>query len=171
MRFIAILILLMAWPAAAQQSKQDVAPGQESDKLAITITNADGHSLSFWGRKEDYEFIILTDFRLGGGQQFSDEMPSYQIDDHDMLETEWLREHEARYSEKWGDVGGNTAWWREWSDSENSVGPGMVLYSLITAKEIAISYRIADGSSHTTRFSLMDTRSTLVKATGLKVED
>lgn len=171
MRLLAILILLMALPVAAQQSKKDAAPGQESDKLAITITNADGHSLAFWGRKEGGQFIILTDFRLGGGQQFGDEMPSYQIDDHDMLETEWLREHEARYGEKWGDIGENTVWWLEWSDTENSVGPGMVLYSLITAREIAISYRIADGSSHTTRFSLMDTRSALVKATGLKVED
>jgi hypothetical protein len=174
MRVIAFVLLLVAGTAAAaDQSKPSYGPGRDSDKLAITLTNPEGQTLSLWGRydqKTGY-YAILTEFRLAGGQTFALTMPTYRIDDNDELETEWMQDFDKRHTDKWGDVEETRIWWLVWGDSRNVMKKSTVGRTWLTGKTIAINYSTADGTPRTASFPLTGARAAVVAATGIKIND
>jgi hypothetical protein len=175
MRLIAfVLLLVVAVPAAAYESLLGPAPGIESDKLAITLTNKAGDTLSLWGRtimkRRDY-YAIMTEFRLAGGQKFGLTMPTYRIDENDELETQWMQDHGDRYGEKWGDVDETRIWWLVWGDPKNAMKKSTVGHKWLTGETIVISYTAADGTARTASFALTGAREAVVAATGLKIND
>ena len=172
MRAIALLLLLFAFPASAAQKPVDLAPGRDADKLAVTYTNADGDKLSIWGRHEKDYAVLLAEFRPGGGREFADEMPSYQLDTYKWpLETDWMRDQTAMGRDKWGDAEKSRIWWFVWSDTGNVLRRSMVGHSWLAAKSIIINYRGADGTARTATFSLTGMRDAVVNAIGITVED
>jgi hypothetical protein len=174
MRLVAILLLLFAAPAAASESLLGPAPGIESDKLAIMLTNEAGDTLSLWGRtikkRKDY-YAILTEFRLAGDQKFRLTMPTYHIDDSDELETQWMQDGVDRYGEKWGDVDETRIWWLVWGDRKNVMKKSTVGHNWLTGKTIVITYTAADGTPKTASFTLTGAREAVVATTGLKIND
>jgi hypothetical protein len=172
MRLAALFLLLIALPAVAAAKKLE-PPGLRTDKLAFTVTNGDGETLSFWWRhaKAEGYYVVFTEFRLGGGREFAPEMPTYRFGLSDPLETEWMRERERTGRQNWGDVEPARIWWVEWLDGENVVGPHIVLHSALKANDMTITYRTADGAEHTSRFDIGGFKSALIAATGMKVQD
>ena len=173
MRIIAFVLLVVAGTAAADQSKPSYAPGRDSDKLAITLTNPEGQTLSLWGRydrKTDY-YAILTEFRLAAGHTFALTMPTYHIDDADELETEWMQDFDKRNTNKWGDVEETRIWWLVWGDRKNVMKKSTVGHTWLTGDRIVISYTTADGTLKTASFALAGAREAVVAATGIKIND
>jgi hypothetical protein len=173
MRLVAVVLLLFATPAAADQSKPGYAPGRDSDILAITLTNPEGQTLSLWGRhdKKAGHHAILAEFRLADGQTFGLTMPTYHVDDNDELETEWMQAFDKRHTDKWGDVEETRIWWLVWIDSGNVMEKSTVGHTWLTGKMIVINYTAPDGAARTANFALTGARAAVVAATGVKIND
>lgn len=171
MRLAPLLALLVALPAIAAPDKID-PPGLRTDKPVATVTNVDGDSLSFSWRSAKGSYLVLLEFRLGGGREFALEMPLYQPDRYiEPLETEWMREREASGRQNLGDVEPARIWWVEWMDTDNVVASGMVFHSLLRSKQVTISYRTADGAARTSRFDVSGLKAALTAATDIKIKD
>ena len=173
MRLIVLVLLLAAFPAAAYESVLGLAPGLDSDKLAVTLTNADSDTLSLWGRhgKKIDQYHIIAEFRLAGGRRFGLIMPTYHIDGSDELETQWMQDFGERYGEKWGDVEEARIWWVVWGAPEKVIAKSMVGHHWLTGNTIVISYTGADGAAKTASFPLAGARAAIESAMGLKLED
>jgi hypothetical protein len=92
MRAAVFLFLLLSLPASAAQKQVDHAPGRAADKLVAAFTNEAGDKLSIWGRHEGDYAVLLVEFQRGDGQEFADEMPTFQLDTYKWpLETDWMR--------------------------------------------------------------------------------
>jgi len=172
MRTIAGFLLFFALSASAAQTPVNHAPGRDSDKSAITFTSEEGDKLSIWERQDKDYFVLLAEFRPGGGREFALEMPSYQLDTYkEPLETDWMRDRPATGRDRWGDVEKTRIWWLVWSDTEKVVGKSTVGHSWLTAKSIAIYYRGANGTNRTTRFMLTGMREAIASTTGITIKD
>lgn len=172
MRAIVFLLLLFALPAHGAQKQVDHNPGRASDKLAAAFTNEEGDKLSIWGRHEGDYLVLLAEFQRGGGREFADEMPNFQLDTYKWpLETDWMRSQTAMGRDKWGDVEKTRIWWLVWSDTGNVMQSSTVGHSWLVAKSIAINYRDADGATKTATFALPGIRDTVVTAMGITVKD
>lgn len=171
MRLLPLLALLIALPVIAAPDKI-APPGLRTDKPVATITNADGDTLSFSWRSAKGDYLVLLEFRRGGGGEFALEMPLYQPDAYiEPLETEWMREREATGRQNLGDVEPTRIWWVEWMDRDNVVASGMVFHSVLRSKQMTITYRAADGAERTARFDISGLRAALAAATDIKIED
>lgn len=98
-------------------------------------------------------------------------MPTYQIDGHRELETQWMQDAGQRYGEKWGDAETTRIWWLVWGASENVMDEGMVGRDWLTGKVITVNYRVADGTAKSAQFSLAGTGDAIVAATGVKLKN
>lgn len=171
MRLAGLLVLLIALPVIAAPDKIE-PPGLRTDKPVATITNADGDTLSFSWRNAKGSYLVLLEFRPGGGRELALEMPLYQPDTYiEPLETEWMREREATGRQNLGNVEPARIWWVEWMDSENIVARGMVFHSLLRSKGVTISYRTADGVERAARFDVSGLKAALTAATDIKIKD
>jgi len=173
MRLIALILLLAAFPAAADDSAPGPAPGLGTDKLVITVSNAAGDTLALWGRHSDKtgQYHIMAEFRLAGAQKFGLVMPTYHIDGSKELETQWMQDFGDRYGDKWGDVEAARIWWVVWGAPEKVIAKGMVGQRWFTGNTIVISYAGADGSAKVASFPLAGARTALESTMGLKLED
>jgi len=173
MRLVALILVLIAFPAGADGLGFGPPPGVPTDKLVITLTNAAGDTLALWGRHSDKtgQYHVIAEFRLAGGQKFGLVMPTYHIDGSKELETQWMQDSGERYGEKWGDVEAARIWWMVWGAPEKVIDKGMTGHSWFTGNTIVISYKSADGAAKAASFPLAGARTALESTMGLKLED
>jgi hypothetical protein len=173
MRLIALIFVLIAFPAAANDLGFGPAPGAGTDKLVITLTNTAGDTLTLWGRHSDKtgQYHVIAEFRLAGGRRFGLAMPTYHVDDSKELETQWMQDSGERYGEKWGDVEAARIWWMVWGAPEKVIGKHTTGHVWFTGNTIVITYNGDDGSTKAASFLLSGARTALESAMGLKLED
>jgi hypothetical protein len=173
MRLLALIFVLIAFPADADGLGFGPAPGVSTDKLVITLTNTAGDTLALWGRHSDKtgQYHVIAEFRLAGGQKFGLVMPTYRIDGSEELETQWMQDSGDRYGEKWGDVEAARIWWMVWGAPEKVIEKRMTAHSWFTGNTIVINYKSADGSVKAASFPLTAARTALESTMGLKLED
>jgi hypothetical protein len=167
---VLLLLLLISFPAAADEWSVGPAPGSNGSAPVASIRNADGHLLILRGEVVDNAYWLYAEFRLGGGGSLARVLPTYQVDDQHMPENEWQLDH-VQWGRTWGGMDATTACWTLSAYPKKDWAAGKVLHGFFTGTEIAIVYRTADGASKTTRFTLQGAKAAVVSATGWTIGD
>lgn len=166
----ALLAVLLAFPAVAAANdawRVTQAPSDDPNLKAAAVTNADGHTVYLWRLEDETGSHVFCEMHLVEGMGFGDRMPSYRIDDAAAVDTETIRAAGDAQNALWGHVGETVAFWLV------STLPGRVaasdpgLIPWLSGSELQISFRSADGSERTTRFSLSGSAEAIRTATGM----
>ncbi len=168
MRVWPLLLILLAWPARADDWSVGTAPSDDSAFPAALVRNAEGDVLFLWGRETSQRYQVFAELHLGGGEAFGPAMPSYRIDGGETVETETVRQEGEALGALWGLVGGTVAFWLVWTSIHDSILPSDRLAEWFTGKEIEITYVAADGTDRIARFSLTGSAAAVRGATGLE---
>jgi hypothetical protein len=166
----ALVLSLMTAPARAAEWAVGPAPSDDPELMAATVMNDEGHTLFLWARYIDSRYQVFAELHLGRGASFGTTMPSYRIDGGETVDTDAIRQEGDTVNAVWGHVGQTAAFWLLWTSIQNAVLPGDRLHQWFDGREIEISYKIPDGSTHSTRFTLSGAKAAILQATGLKAE-
>jgi hypothetical protein len=163
-----LLMLLLAWPARADDWSLGTAPSDDAALPAAVVRNADGDMLFLWGREAGDRYQLFAELHLGGGRTFGTVMPRYRIDGGETVETETVRQEGEALGALWGHVGTTAAFWLAWTSITDAILPSDQLADWFTGKEIEIAYTAADGTDRITRFPLAGAAAAVRAATGLE---
>jgi hypothetical protein len=166
----ALVLSLMTAPARAAEWAVGPAPSDDPELMAATVMNDDGHALFLWARHIDSRYQVFAELHLGRGAAFGTTMPSYRIDGGDVVDTDAIRQEGDAVGAVWGHVGQAAAFWLAWTSIQDVVLPGDQLHRWFEGQEIEISYKAADGSAQSTRFTLSGAKAAILQATGLKAD-
>lgn len=150
------LVLAPSLPAAAAEQGWTVAPAPSDhpDLRAATVANADGHRLYVWELVDEERSQIYCEMHLADGLRFADAMPTYRIDGGAAVDTGEIRDAGEAQNALWAHVGESVAFWLLSPLPGAAENAGAPLAPWLDGREVAISFRTADGGERTTRFSL-----------------
>jgi hypothetical protein len=168
MRTLAFVLMLLASPAFAADWSVGPAPSDDPAMTAATVRSEDGHVLFLWGREADHRYQVFAELHLPRGQTFGAAMPRYRINGGDTVETDTVRQQGEELGALWGHVGRQAAFWMVWTSIQKAILPSDAFAAWFTGREIEVTYRAADGTDKTTRFSLTGAAEAVRSATGLE---
>jgi hypothetical protein len=166
--FVAAMLALPA-AAAAEDWSVGPAPSDHPDLKAATVTNDDGHTVYLWllsGSDAD-DRQLFCELHLADGTAFAGEMPVYRIDAAPAVDTADIRDAGDAQSALWAHVGEHVAFWLIASLPETAAAPDATLAPWLAGNELAVTFRAADGSEQTTRFTLAGSAQAIRAATGM----
>jgi len=171
-RLVALaLVATLALPAAAAAEGWSVgpAPSDSPELKAATVTNADGHTVYLWllSGEQAHERQLFCEMHLADGTAFAGDMPVYRIDDDAAVDTSEIREAGDARSALWAHVGERVAFWLISTMPDTGAATDAALTPWLTGNELAVTFRAADGSEHTTRFTLAGSAEAIRAATGI----
>lgn len=161
---------MLALPAAAAEGwSVGPAPSDNPELKAATVTNADGHTVYLWllSGDEAHERQLFCEMHLADGTAFAGDMPVYRIDDAAEVDTADIRDAGDARSALWAHVGERVAFWLISAMPETGAAPDAALTPWLAGNELAVTFRAADGSEHTTRFTLAGSAEAIRTATGI----
>jgi len=167
--FVAAMLALPGAAAAAETWRVGPAPSDHADLKAATVTNDDGHTVYMWllsGAKA-HERQLFCEMHLADGTAFAGEMPVYRIDDAAAVDTADIRDAGDAQDALWGHVGERIAFWLISVGPETGAAPDATLAPWLAGNEVAVTFRAADGSEQTTRFTLAGSAEAIRSATGM----
>jgi hypothetical protein len=145
----AVLCVLAAQPARAQDWYVGPAPSEFAELQAASVANGDGHRLYVWPNHSEGRYRVVAELHLADGAEIG-AMPRYRIDGGDEIDTEAIRAEGERNNAMWGFAGGSVAFWLVWSSDTATVAADDGLRAWLTGREIEIAYQTADGFEHVT---------------------
>jgi len=164
-------VATLALPAAAAAEGWSVgpAPSDSPELKAATVTNADGHTVYLWllSGEQAHERQLFCEMHLADGTAFAGDMPVYRIDDDAAVDTSEIREAGDARSALWAHVGERVAFWLISTMPDTGAATDAALTPWLTGNELAVTFRAADGSEHTTRFTLAGSAEAIRAATGV----
>lgn len=167
---LGLFLLFSFWrPALADDWAVGPAPGGETDAKAALTTNADGQTLFIWAKHLEDRSLIFAELHLGEGDEFAGRMPSYRIDDGELVDTELVRREGEKQGSLWGFVAGRACFWLIWSSNQATVDASDHLAKWMVGKSLHITYLDADGSQKTADFELGGAEGPIEQATGVSL--
>lgn len=164
-----LLVLLCAFPAAAQEWSAGPVPGDPDNARVAWTRNADGHVLALHGEDDGDQYWLFVEFRLGGGEALGGDIPSEEFRAGYPIENAWQLNYE-KYGKTWGHIGRDRASWMLVASAKEDFAKTNVLKSWLSGSDVAIIYVTDAGVEKTTRFRLAGLKSALAEATGWKLE-
>jgi len=146
------------------------APGGETDGKAAVTTNPDGQMLFVWAKHLEDRSLIFAELHLGEGDEFAGRMPSYRIDNGELVDTELVRREGEKQGSLWGFVAGRACFWLIWSSNQATVDSGDHLAKWMVGKNLHVTYLDADGSQKTADFDLGGAEGPIEQATGVSLQ-
>lgn len=168
MRLLAVLLMLLAFPAQAAEWSVGAAPSDDPGMTAAAVRNESGHVLYLWSREAERRYQVFAELHLAPGEAFGAAMPHYRINGGESVDTEAVRQEGEAFGALWGHVGREAAFWMVWTSIQRTILPSDAFADWFTGREIEIAYTAADGTDKTTRFSLDGIATAVQTATGLE---
>jgi len=166
---LALLLMVAAAPAAAEDWFVARAPSDTPDLLAASTVNADGHRLYVWPFQDRERRLVMIELHLADGLALA-AMPRYRIDDGAEVNTDIIRQEGERANAMWGNASGGVAFWKAWSGSEPLVPESHPFRQWYTGDNVAFTLPLADGSERTTVFPLTGAAAAILAATAVGPE-
>ena len=169
---IALTMMLFSVPAIAAEWSSGAAPGDAPGTRVAWIQNNEGHVLILRGVPDGTRYWVFVEFRLGGGQKLSGDIPSHMFRPGYEIENDWQLDYE-KYGKEWGAISDTTASWvlSSFARYEYVAGEVSVLDGWFESTDVAIVYETDGGVSETTRFPLAGAKAAFVAATDLTIGD
>lgn len=167
--FVAAMLALPGAAAAAEDWRVGPAPSDHPELKAATVTNDDGHTVYLWllTGEQAHERQVFCEMHLADGVAFAGEMPVYRIDDAAAVDTAEIRDAGEAQDALWGHVGERVAFWLISATPDAAAVPDASLRPWLAGNELAVTFRAADGSEQTTRFTLAGSAAAIRGATGM----
>lgn len=166
----ALLVLLLAFPAAADEAwRVGPAPSDHPDLKAARVTNEDGHTMYVWllTRDDSHERQLFGELHLAPGTAFAGTMPVYRIDNAKPVDTAEIRDAGNARDALWGHVGERVAFWLIAPVPAVAAAHRAALEPWLKGQQLTISFRTADGTEQTTRFTLAGSAAAIRDAAGI----